>query len=156
MKIGIVSDTHDRVPASLHDALAGVDEILHAGDIVSVEALTEIETIAPVMAVRGNMDDRDLADRLPADLLLERDGVRIAVVHGHEFGKASVDDLVTAFDGRDVDLVIWGHIHEAVSVVRNGVRYFNPGTAGGIGTPATCGLLTTHGGDSTLEHVDLG
>ena len=155
MRIGIVSDTHDRVLPALHAALEGVDEILHAGDIASAESLAEIETIAPVTAVSGNMDERSLADRLPKELLLERDGVRIALVHGHRAGRASVDDLADRYGDRGVDLVIWGHIHEPVSVERDGVRYFNPGTAGGIGARATCGILTTGAHDFTIEHVSL-
>jgi putative phosphoesterase len=155
VRIGIVSDTHDTVLTALHDALADVDEILHAGDIASVEALAEIETIAPVTAVRGNMDERGLADRLPAEELLTRGGVRIALVHGHRVGRASPDDLAKRYGGRGVDLVIWGHIHEPVAIEREGVRYFNPGTAGGIGAPATCGILTIRGRDFAVEHVSL-
>ena len=155
MRIGIVSDTHDRVLPDLHAALAGVDEILHAGDIASAEALAEIETIAPVTAVRGNMDERELADRLPEEILVTRDGVRIALVHGHRLGRASVDDLIARFDSLSPDLVVWGHIHEPISRPWNGVTYFNPGTAGGIGAPATCGLLATRNGQFTVEHLDL-
>ena len=155
MRIGVVSDTHDRVLAALHEALAGVDEILHAGDVTSAEALAEIETIAPVTAVRGNMDERALADRLPEEELLTRDGVRIALIHGHRLGRASPDDLANQFAGRGVDLVTWGHIHEPVSIEQGGVRYFNPGTAGGIGAPATCGILTLAGHKFTIEHVFL-
>jgi hypothetical protein len=155
MRIGIVSDTHDRVLPVLHAALAGVDEILHAGDIASAEALAEIETIAPVIAVAGNMDDPALAHRLPAETLLERDGVWIALVHGHRVGHASVDDLVNHYDGSGADLVVWGHIHEPVSRRVNGVTYFNPGTAGGIGAAATCAILTTDRGRFTLEHLGL-
>lgn len=155
MRIGIVSDTHDRVLPALHAALAGVDEILHAGDIASAEALAELETIAPLIAVAGNMDDSALAQRLPAETLLERDGVRIALVHGHRVGHASVDDLAERFGDRGVDLVVWGHIHEPVSEERAGVRYFNPGTAGGIGAAATCGVLTTDRGRFTIEHLGL-
>lgn len=155
LRIGIVSDTHDVVLAALHEALAGVDEILHAGDITSAEALAEIGTIAPVTAVRGNMDERALADRLREEEILTRGGVRIALVHGHRVGRASLDDLAKRYGGSGVDLVIWGHIHEAVSVEREGVRYFNPGTAGGIGAPATCGILTVTGNDFTIEHIRL-
>lgn len=155
MKIGIVSDTHDRVLPALHAALAGVDEILHAGDIASAEALAEIEAIAPVTAVCGNMDERSLADRLPEETIVTRDGVRIALVHGHRLGRATVDDLIARFDGLSPDLVVWGHIHEPVSWLWNGVTYFNPGTAGGAGAPATCGLLTTSGGRFTVEHLEL-
>jgi hypothetical protein len=152
MRIGIVSDTHDRVLPGLHAALAGVDEILHAGDIATSEALAEIETIAPVIAVAGNMDDPALAHGLPMETLLDRDGVRIALLHGHRAGHASVDDLVYRYDGSGADLVVWGHIHEPVSRRVNGVTYFNPGTAGGIGAAATCGILTTSQGRFTVEH----
>ena len=155
MRIGIVSDTHDKVLAALHDALAGVDEILHAGDIASAEAMAEIETIAPVTAVRGTMDERALADRLPEEEILTRGGVRIALVHGHRVGRASPDDLAKRYGGGGVDLVIWGHIHEQVSELRDGVRYFNPGTAGGIGAPATCGILTISEQGFTIENVTL-
>jgi hypothetical protein len=156
LRIGIVSDTHDKILATLHDVLAGVDEILHAGDIASAAALAEIETIAPVNAVRGNMDERALADRLREEEILTRGGVRIALVHGHRIGRASVDDLAKRFEGREVDLVVWGHIHEPVSELRDGVRYFNPGTAGGIGAQPTCGLLTVTSGRFTVEHMTLG
>lgn len=155
MRIGIVSDTHDEVLPALHAALAGVDEILHAGDIASAAALAEIETIAPVTAVRGNMDERALADRLPEEVLVTRDSVRIALVHGHHLGRASVDDLIRRFDSLSPDLVLWGHIHEALSRRWNGVTYFNPGTAGGIGAPATCGILTTADGRFTVDHITL-
>ena len=155
MKIGIASDTHDKVLAALHDALAGVEEILHAGDITSAEALAEIETIAPVTAVRGNMDERPLADRLTEEEILTRGDVRIALVHGHRVGRASADDLADRYADRGVDLVVWGHIHEPVSELRGGVRYFNPGTAGGIGAPATCGILTIEGDVFSVEHVSL-
>jgi putative phosphoesterase len=156
LRIGLVSDTHDRVLPALHEALAGVDEILHAGDIMTAEALAEIATIAPVTAVGGNMDDRALADRLPKEVVLDRGGVRIALLHGHRTGRASVDDLVARFDGAGMDLVVWGHIHEAVSRRVNGVTYFNPGTAGGIGAPPTCGILTANARRFSVEHVTLG
>lgn len=155
MRIGLVSDTHDEVLGALHQALAGVDEILHAGDIASAGALAEIETIAPVTAVRGNMDERGLAERLPEEIFVTRDGIRIALVHGHRLGRASVDDLIRRFDSLSPSLVVWGHIHEPVSRLWNGVHYFNPGTAGGIGAPPTCGILTTADGRFTVEHVDL-
>lgn len=155
MRIGLVSDTHDEVPAALHQALAGVDEILHAGDIASPGTLTEIETIAPVTAVRGNMDERALAERLPEEVFVTRDGIRIALVHGHRLGRASVDDLIRRFDSLSPGIVVWGHIHTPVSRLWNGVTYFNPGTAGGIGAPPTCGILEIRNGRFTVGHVDL-
>lgn len=156
LRLGIVSDTHDNVLAALHEALEGVDEILHAGDIASAGALAEIEAIAPVTAVRGNMDERALAERLEEEEILTRGGVRIALVHGHRVGRASVDDLARRYGDEGVDLVIWGHIHVPVFEVRAEVRYFNPGTAGGLGAPPTCGMLTVEAGRFTVEHLALG
>ena len=155
MRIGIVSDTHDRVPASLHAALTGVNEIFHAGDVATVGTLAEIETIAPVTAVRGNMDERAFADRLPEERLLTRDDVRIVLVHGHRVGNTYVEDMIERFDALRPDLVVWGHTHEPVSRLRSGVRYFNPGTAGGIGARATCGILTIGDGRFSIEHITL-
>ncbi len=102
------------------------------------------------------MDERALADRLPQEEVLTRVGVRIALVHGHGVGRASIDDLAKRFGDRGVDLVVWGHIHEPVSEIRDGVRYFNPGTAGGIGSPPTCGVLSIDSGNITLELLALG
>lgn len=155
MKIGVVSDTHDRVLGALFEALEGVDEVLHAGDIAGEDALTEIEAIAPVTAVHGNMDDAAVRRRLPDELLLERESVRIALLHGHRQGRARVDDFVEKYGVIRPDLVIFGHTHEALSRVWDGIHYFNPGTAGGVGGDATCGLLTVVDGAFEIEHVSL-
>lgn len=155
MTIGVVSDTHDRLPAALFTALAGVDEILHAGDVVSTEALIELEAIAPVTAVHGNMDEIDLVAALPPHRLLERAGVRIALIHGHRQRRGDVDDIARRFANEGPDVVIFGHSHEALSEVRDGVHYFNPGTAGGVGAAPTIGRLTIEGGSFSLVHVAL-
>lgn len=155
MKIGVVSDTHDRVLGALFEALDGVEEILHAGDIASEDALTEIEAIAPVTAVHGNMDDAELRARLSPELLLDREGIRIALLHGHRQGHARVDDFVEKYSVIGPDLVIFGHTHEPLSRVWDEIRYFNPGTAGGVGRDATCGLLTVVDGAFEIEHVRL-
>lgn len=155
MKIGIVSDTHDRVLGALFEALEGVDEILHAGDVASEDALVEIEAIAPVTAVHGNMDDAELRARLSPELLLEREGVKIALLHGHRQGRARVDDFVEKYSVIAPDVVIFGHTHEPLSRVWDEVHYFNPGTAGGVGGDATCGLLTVVDGAFELEHLAL-
>ncbi|MBW3660629.1 MAG: YfcE family phosphodiesterase [Gemmatimonadetes bacterium] len=155
MRIGVVSDTHDRVLGALYEALEGVDEVLHAGDIASQDALVEIEAIAPVTAVYGNMDEAALRQRLPPELLVEREGVKIALVHGHRQGRARVDDFVEKYAVIRPDLVIFGHTHEPLSRVWDEVRYFNPGTAGGVGGDATCGLLTVVDGAFEVEHLYL-
>lgn len=155
MRIALVSDTHDRILPSLFDTLQGVDEILHAGDICGEAALADLEAIAPVTAVLGNMDDRSLADRHPEELRLERGGIAIGMVHGHRFGHGLVDDLARHFDEWAPDLVVFGHSHEALDEVRGSIRCFNPGTAGGIGGPATVGLLEIGNGDFSVRLVHL-
>lgn len=155
MRIGVVADTHDRVPAALFDALAGVDEILHAGDVAGRDALIELEAIAPVTAVRGNCDEPALARALPPERLLERRGVRIALIHGHRQRKGRIDDFVEKYRVLAPDLVIFGHSHEPLDRVWDEVRYFNPGTAGGVGNDPTCGLLTIEDGGWRIERIDL-
>jgi len=155
MRIGILADTHDKILPDLFSALAGVDEILHAGDICKVGALAEIETIAPVLAVHGNCDGRKLAERLPAERRVERGGVRILLLHGHQTGNASVDRIAKLVAARPADLVVFGHSHEACDVERGGIRYFNPGTAGGVRYPPTVGILTIANESFTLEHAPL-
>lgn len=155
MRIGVVSDTHDRLPAALFAALDGVKEILHAGDVVSADALTELEAVAPVTAVHGNMDPADLVAALPPHRLLERGGVRIALIHGHRQRRGEIDDFAERFARTAPAIVIFGHSHEALSETRGGVHYFNPGTAGGVGAAPTIGLLTIEDGSFTLAHVAL-
>ena len=158
MKIGLVADTHDRVLPSLYDALAGVDEILHAGDVCRADVLAEIEGVAPVLAVHGNCDARALVERLPAERRLEREGIVIHVVHGHRAGRGDVDGiarLVGVEPGGAADLVVFGHSHEKCDEVRGRTRFFNPGTAGGVGRSPSVGILTIDNGRITLAHVAL-
>ncbi len=155
MRIALVSDTHDRILPSLLDALQGVDEILHAGDVCGEATLAELEAIAPVTAVQGNMDAWALAERHPEELRLERGGIAIGMVHGHRFGRGLVEDLVRHFGEWGPDLVVFGHSHEALDEADGRTRFFNPGTAGGIGAPATVGLLEIAFGAWCVRHLRL-
>ena len=155
IRIGLVSDTHDRILPALLEALSGVDEILHAGDVCAAAALAKLEAIAPVTAVSGNMDVGSLIERHPEELRLERDGITIGMVHGHLVGRGGVSDLAAHFRGWGPDLVVFGHSHETVDEVRGETRFFNPGTAGGVGGPPTAGLLQIANGDFRVEHVRL-
>lgn len=163
MRYGIVADTHNRVLASLFDTLAGVEEIFHAGDICQDEVLAEIEAIAPVVAVHGNCDSRKLVEGLPEERRIEREGVTIHLVHGHQTGRADVDRMAKRYatgapapaPAASPDLVIFGHSHQACDVVRGGIRFFNPGTAGGVRYSPTVGILTIEAGGLRLEHVPL-
>lgn len=156
MRIGVVSDTHDRILPELFEALAGVDEILHAGDVCTEDALAEIESLAPVTAVHGNMDEGPLSRRLPDERIVERGGVRIVLVHGHRLPRGDLDALADHCRPMAPAIAVFGHIHEPVSAVRAGIHCFNPGTAGGIGRAPTAGILTIQDGAFTLLHVDLG
>ena len=167
MRYGIVADTHNRVLPSLFETLAGVKEILHAGDVCRREVLAEIEAAAPVVAVHGNCDEWPLVHELPAERRIEREGVAIALVHGHQAGSASPERMAKLYGagpraaakpdagGPPPDLVIFGHSHQACDVVRGGIRFFNPGTAGGVRYSPTVGILTIEDGRLRLEHVEL-
>jgi hypothetical protein len=155
MRYGIVADTHNRILPSLFDTLAGVEEIFHAGDVCRRKVLAEIESIAPVVAVHGNCDSRRLVEGLPEEERIEREGVTILLVHGHQTGRADVDRMAKRYAAGGPDLVIFGHSHLACDVVRGGIRFFNPGTAGGVRYSPTVGILTIEGRRFELEHVEL-
>jgi len=127
MLIGVISDTHGLLRPDVHDAFAGVDLILHAGDVGGDEILIELALIAPVRAVFGNTDPRDtagLVDHIDATY----DGVRIHVSHGHELGAPRVEFLLNAYDA---DVIIYGHTHkQLVHRASDGRLVLNPGAAG--------------------------
>lgn len=124
--LGLVSDTHGMVRAGLFDALAGVDQILHAGDVGPDAVLMELEAIAPVRAVFGNTDVPG-NPRHAAELVLEIDGVSIHVSHGHEVGSPTPEKLVATYPQR---VIVYGHTHrQLVSEVADRL-VINPGAAG--------------------------
>lgn len=126
--IGLISDTHGLVRPSVHEALAGAELILHAGDVGGEEILAELETIAPVRAVFGNTDAPDHGGLVNAlDLVLH--GVRVHVSHGHEIGrKATAEARAAAYP--DADVVVYGHTHiQRIDAVGRQL-VVNPGAAG--------------------------
>lgn len=142
MKIGVLSDTHGLLRNELYAAFEGVDRIVHAGDVGEPAILTELEVVAPVTAVPGNVDGWEVANRWPEVAELELEGRRVTVVHGHQWGSPSVQDLLTAHPGSDV--IIYGHTHQALCERHGGVLVLNPGSAGPqrFGKPATAAILT--------------
>ena len=124
--IGLVSDTHGMVRAGLWDALAGVELILHAGDVGPDEVLTELETIAPVRAVFGNTDAPG-NPRLSRELSLEVGGVSIHVSHGHELGSPTPEKLLRAYPER---VLVYGHTHRQLVAEAGDRLVINPGAAG--------------------------
>ena len=97
MRLGVISDTHGLLRPEVFDAFAEVDNILHAGDIGSLELLAELEALAPVTAVYGNTDGFELRNRLPRVARIELDGFDIVVTHGDQFGSPTPEKLNAAF-----------------------------------------------------------
>jgi hypothetical protein len=125
-EIGLIADTHGLLRPDVHTALAGVELILHAGDVGGEEILAELELIAPVLAVYGNTDPSEHAGLVDAlDVVIA--GVRIHVSHGHEVGRPSPHVLAAAYDA---DVIVYGHTHRQ-RVDRVGeTLVVNPGAAG--------------------------
>lgn len=128
MRIGLISDTHGQLRPAVFDAFAGVDVILHAGDVGPASILTELEAIAPVHAVTGNTDGFDLVPRAQESVALELEGRRIVVVHGHQFGSPSPQRLREAYPAADV--VVYGHTHRPLLDTDARPIVVNPGAAG--------------------------
>lgn len=126
MVIGLISDTHGLVRPEVFSALAGVELILHAGDVGGASVLDELRGIAPVYAVYGNTDapgERGLNARHELDIR----GVSIHVSHGHEVGSPTAEKLLARYTA---DVIVFGHTHKPL-IERSGTRLVvNPGAAG--------------------------
>ena len=132
MLIGLISDTHipDRakiLPQNVIDAFKDVDLILHAGDLTSPRVIEELERIAPVMAVQGNMDRVNGID-LPKAKKLEAEGLKIGMVHGEVYPRADTQQLVYLAKELDVDILVSGHSHQPKIEQKDGVLLINPGS----------------------------
>lgn len=120
MKIGLLSDTHGLLRPEALSALAGVDALIHAGDVGDPAILDALAAIAPVHAVRGNIDTHGPCAALPAHLTLELGGLRVLVTHVEA-------DAGTA---PDANVIVFGHSHMPKLVQRDGRHWVNPGAAG--------------------------
>ena len=125
MILGLIADTHGLVRAEAIEALRGVDLILHAGDVGGARVLTALGALAPVLAVRGNVDDgmAGLADAV----YREFEGVRVHVSHGHEIGSPTPARLAARYAA---DVLIVGHTHKALIEQVGPALVINPGAAG--------------------------
>ncbi len=122
-RIGVVSDTHGLMREAVLKLLSGVNLIIHAGDVGEAEILTQLTNVAPVIAVRGNVDSGDQGADLPMGAWVDAEGSRIYVYH-------IVQDLPIDPDEDKVDMVISGHSHRSGVEEKNGVVYLNPGSVG--------------------------
>jgi uncharacterized protein len=124
--IGIISDTHGLVRPDVHTALAGVELILHAGDVGGQDILMELGLIAPVRAVVGNTDPIG-EPGLTQSIDLTVDGVTIHVSHGHEVGSPTAAKLLERYAA---DVIVYGHTHRPLVTSAGGRLVLNPGAAG--------------------------
>lgn len=141
------------VRAGLFDALAGVELILHAGDVGPDAVLTELVVIAPVRAVFGNTD-RPGNPRLSAEIALDINGVSIHVSHGHELGSPTPAKLLAAYPQR---VLIYGHTHRQLITELDGRLVINPGAAGArrFDLVPSVARLTIENGGISVELVPL-
>ncbi|HET8548232.1 MAG TPA: metallophosphoesterase family protein [Bryobacteraceae bacterium] len=148
--IGVISDTHGLLRPEAIAALAGSEAIIHAGDVGSGEILERLGSIAPVTAVRGNIDTQPWANALPLLATLEIGGVRIGVIH--ELATPAAPPDLSQFR-----VMISGHSHKPRIEERDGVLYLNPGSAGPrrFRLPVTVARLRVRGGQPQAELVQL-
>jgi putative phosphoesterase len=123
MIIGVISDTHGLLRPEAEERLAGVEHIIHAGDIGSPEIVPRLRAIAPTTAVRGNVDTQEWARKLPDREALTLAGRSIYVLH--DLGDLNIDPVKAGFD-----IVISGHSHRPRVETIDGVLHLNPGSAG--------------------------
>lgn len=129
MRLGVLSDTHGKLPRRVFDVFSEVDHILHAGDLGSVDLLVELEALAPVTAVFGNTDDFDVRARCPQVAKCELDGFIVVVTHGDQFGTPTPQILHHAFP--EAEIIAYGHTHKPLlELVDRTVTVMNPGSVG--------------------------
>lgn len=153
--VGLISDTHGLLRPEVHQALAGVELILHAGDVGDDDLLDELALIAPVQAVYGNTDAPGRA-RLAAERVVNVGGLTIHVSHGHELGRPTPEALLGRYPG---DVIVYGHTHrQLVARAADGRLVVNPGAAGPrrFDLLASVALLTVRGGRAEVEIVPIG
>jgi len=149
--VGVISDTHGLLRAEAIEALRGSDFIVHAGDVGAPEILGKLGAIAPVTAVRGNVDGGSWARRLPKTEVLEVEGISIYVLH-------ILEELDVKPEAAGMSVVVYGHSHMPKQERKNGVLYFNPGSAGPrrFHLPVSVGKLVVEEGEVRGEIVELG
>ena len=151
--IGLISDTHGLVRPRVHEALAGVELILHAGDVGGDEVLDELSLIAPVLAVYGNTDVPG-QPRLTESIDRTIGGVLIHVSHGHEVGSPTPARLLARYDAR---VIVYGHTHRQHVAEVDGRLVVNPGAAGAkrFKLEPSVARLTVGGGQAAVEIIPL-
>jgi uncharacterized protein len=150
VQIGVISDTHGLLRPEAVAVLRGSDFIIHAGDVAEPSILEKLAELAPVTAVRGNVDRASWAKKLPISAVFECDGVSIYVIH-------NLLELDLKPEAAGFAAVIYGHTHVPQKENKNGVLYFNPGSAGPrrFQLPVSVGRLVLRNGRLVAEFVEL-
>jgi len=150
IKIGVISDTHGLLRPGALFVLAGSDYIIHAGDIGEPAILDQLAEVAPVTAVRGNVDRGAWAQKTPAINVLEVGGISIYIIH-------NLQELDLKPEAAGFAAVVYGHSHVAKQEITNGVLYFNPGSAGPkrFVLPVTVGKLLIRNQELEPEIIEL-
>jgi putative phosphoesterase len=148
--LGVISDTHGLLRPEAVEALRGVDRIIHAGDVGGPQVLAALESIAPVVAVRGNNDQGPWAQALPQTQVLDAGGPLIYVIH--DIGELDLDPAAAG-----IRVVVAGHSHRPGQRESDGVLWFNPGSAGPrrFKLPIALGRLIIEPGAVRAEIVTL-
>jgi hypothetical protein len=148
--VGVISDTHGFLRPEALAALRGSDYIIHAGDIGDPEILEQLAAIAPLTPVRGNVDHDEWARKIPVTNVLEIGEVSIYVLH-------VLQELDLKPEAAKIAAVVYGHSHVPNSESKNGVLYFNPGSAGPrrFRLPVSVGRLTIKAGQIDAQILDL-
>lgn len=142
MRLGIIADTHGRIPNEVFDVFSRVDHILHGGDVGTRDVLGDLEALAPVTAVHGNTDGFEIRDLCPKVAKLELDGFYLTVTHGDQFGVPDPAVLHDAFP--EAEIIVFGHSHvPLLELVEKTVTVMNPGSAGypPAGRPPSVGIM---------------
>ena len=151
MIVGVISDTHGLLRPEAVTALEGSDRIIHAGDVGAPEVLTALSALAPLTVVRGNNDRGVWAKAIAETEVVDADGLLIYVIH--DVKELDLDPVAGGFR-----IVVSGHSHRPAQEERDGVLWFNPGSAGPrrFQLPIAVGRLTIDGGVARGEIVTIG
>jgi|SRR5271167_171366 len=148
--IGVISDTHGLLRPEALETLRGSEHIIHAGDVGAPEILETLATLAPLTAIRGNIDKAAWSSKLAETEVVEIAGISIYVLH-------DLAQLDLKPDAAGFDVVIYGHSHVPKQETRDGVLYFNPGSAGPrrFRLPVSLGRVLVENGKARVEVVEL-
>lgn len=150
MIIGVISDTHGLLRPEALTALRSSEHVIHAGDIGAPEIIPELERIAPVTAIRGNVDREPWTNRFPETEVVELGGLQFYIIH--DLNALDLNPRAAGFAA-----VISGHSHQPKQELKDGVLYFNPGSAGPrrFRLPVSIGMLEISGSKITGKIIEL-